>query len=140
MITQKELKELVTYNKLTGKFTSNKTGRIATYVERKKTGGGRVRFQLDELKNLYASRLAVLYVTGKYPDGFVKCVNGDSTDLRWKNLRFKLQESIDRVDDALTYHNQPPMFLSPRFIPNVTLISPETEPTLLQRFWRWLNG
>lgn len=131
MITQEELKKLVTYNKNTGKFTSNKTGRVATYVEHKKTGGGRIRFQIDELKNLYASRLAVLYVTGKYPDGFVKCINGDSTDLRWKNLQFKLQDEMFIVNDISVYHDASGIHDDDY---------KKQEPTILQRFWRWING
>lgn len=119
MITQQELKEHVTYNKLTGVFLNKKTGRVATKREKTKSGI-RLRIYIKGV-GYYASRMAVLYVTGKYPDGFVKCVNGDSSDLRWKNLQFKEQEFIPKINEDMA-------------------VKEVIELPLLKRIWRYFNG
>ena len=126
MITQQELKDHVTYNKVTGEFLNKKTGKIATKREKTKSGI-RLRIYIKGV-GYYASRMAVLYVTGEYPDGFVKCINGDSADLRWKNLQFKLQNCYT-------------MQYEPKILNNSQDAVVEViESPLLKRFWRWLNG
>lgn len=126
MITQQELKEHVTYNKVTGEFLNKKTGRVATKREKTKSGI-RLRIYIKGV-SYYASRMAVLYVTGKYPDGFVKCVNGDSADLRWKNLQFKLQNCYT-------------MQYEPKILNNSQDVVVEViELPLLKRIWRYFNG
>lgn len=126
MLTQQELKDHVTYNKVTGVFLNKKTGKIATKKERTKSGI-RLRIYIKGV-GYYASRMAVLYVTGKYPDGFVKCVNGDSSDLRWKNLKFKLQ-------------NYYTMQYEPKILNNSQDAVVEViELPLLKRIWRYFNG
>lgn len=126
MITQQELKEHVTYNKVTGEFLNKKTGKIATKKERTKSGI-RLRIYIKGV-SYYASRMAVLYVTGKYPDGFVKCINGDSADLRWKNLQFKLQ-------NCYTMQYEPKILNSSQ-----DAIVEVIELPLLKRIWRYFNG
>lgn len=118
MITQQELKDHVIYNKVTGEFISKKTGKIATRPERRKSGYVIMRLKINNV-NYYAGRMAVLYVTGRYPEGFVKTHNGDQTDLRWKNLRFKLQDFYKPTECA---------------------VKEVIELSLLQKFWRWVNG
>lgn len=126
MITQQELKEYVTYNKITGAFLNKKTGRIATTKEKTKSGI-RLRIYIKGV-GYYASRMAVLYVTGEYPDGFVKCINGDSTDLRWKNLQFKLQ-------NCYTMQYEPKILNSSQ-----DAVVEVIELPLLKRIWRYFNG
>lgn len=123
MITQKELKEHVTYNKYTGEFFNKKTGRLATYKNNTKSGI-RLRIHINGT-NYYASRLAILYVTGRYPDGFVRVKNGDTTDLRFKNLVFN--EEREQVNtECFDYDNKC----------NNTV----HEESPLKRFFRWING
>ena len=126
MITQQELKDHVTYNKVTGEFLNKKTGKIATKREKTKSGI-RLRIYIKGV-GYYASRMAVLYVTGEYPDGFVKCINGDSTDLRWKNLQFKLQNCYTMQYEPKILNNSQDAVVEVIELP------------LLKRFWRWLNG
>ena len=126
MITQQELKDHVTYNKVTGEFLNKKTGKIATKREKTKSGI-RLRIYIKGV-GYYASRMAVLYVTGEYPDGFVKCINGDSTDLRWKNLQFKLQ-------NCYTMQYEPKILNSSQ-----DAVVEVIELPLLKRIWRYFNG
>ena len=129
MITQQELKEHVTYNKVTGEFLNKKTGRIATTKEKTKSGV-RLRIYIKGV-GYYASRMAVLYVTGKYPDGFVRCINGDSSDLRWKNLQFQEQEFIGERREEVPYDV---------FCDNDKAVKEVIELPLLKRIWRYFNG
>ena len=126
MITQQELKDHVTYNKVTGEFLNKKTGKIATKREKTKSGI-RLRIYIKGV-GYYASRMAVLYVTGEYPDGFVKCINGDSADLRWKNLQFKLQ-------NCYTMQYEPKILNSSQ-----DAVVEVIELPLLKRIWRYFNG
>ena len=57
MITQQELKEHVTYNKVTGEFLNKKTGRIATTKEKTKSGV-RLRIYIKGV-GYYASRICL---------------------------------------------------------------------------------
>lgn len=79
MVTAERLRELFHYSKRTGIFTHRISGRSS----RQK---GRVRIRIDG-KNYIASRLAWLYVTGKWPEGLVDHEDRDFTNNRWKNLR-----------------------------------------------------
>ena len=126
MITQQELKEHVTYNKVTGEFLNKKTGRVATTREKTKSGI-RLRIYIKGV-GYYASRMAVLYVTGECPDGFVKCINGDSTDLRWKNLQFKLQNCYTMQYEPKILNNSQDAVVEVIELP------------LLKRIWRYFNG
>jgi len=126
MLTQQELKEHVTYNKLTGVFLNKKTGRVATKREKTKSGI-RLRIYIKGV-GYYASRMAVLYVTGEYPDGFVKCINGDSADLRWKNLQFKLQNCYTMQYEPKILNNSQDAIVEVIELP------------LLKRIWRYFNG
>lgn len=126
MLTQQELKEHATYNKVTGVFLNKKTGKIATKRERTKSGI-RLRIYIKGI-SYYASRMAVLYVTGEYPVGFVKCINGDSTDLRWKNLQFKLQNCYTMQYEPKILNNSQDAVVEVIELP------------LLKRIWRYFNG
>ena len=75
--------------------------------------------------------MAVLYVTGEYPDGFVKCINGDSADLRWKNLHFKEKEFIGERREEVPYDV---------FCDNDKAVKEVIELPLLKRIWRYFNG
>lgn len=88
MITQARLKELVSYDPLTGEFR-----RLASYWTSsigKVAGGihsqGYVYIRVDGTQYL-AHRLAVLYVTGEWPTHEVDHINGRRADNRWENLR-----------------------------------------------------
>ena len=100
MITQQELKEYVTYNKVTGEFLNKKTGRVATTREKTKSGV-RLRIYIKGV-SYYASRMAVLYVTGKYPDAFVKCVNiaGGNVSAGQLNAQAPNQPAPRLMDDS----------------------------------------
>lgn len=89
MLTQAQVKELLRYDPKTGLFKwridqhrSLKAGTIAggpTFQGRTAIGiNGRIYF---------ASRLAVLWMTGAWPAFTVDHRNGDPSDDRWSNLR-----------------------------------------------------
>lgn len=88
MITYERLREVLRYSKTTGRFTwrvdinhktaGNAAGTIAST--------GYVYIGIDG-KKYGAHRLAVLYVTGRWPEREVDHRNGCKTDNRWRNLR-----------------------------------------------------
>lgn len=89
MITQDELKELLSYNPNTGVFTWNVgfgnqvfVGDVAGTV-RKKTGYRKI---VINGRKYYAHRLAFLYMNGEMPK-YVDHINRDSDDNCWSNLR-----------------------------------------------------
>lgn len=88
MITQAELKALLTYDPLTGLFTWNRTsgkaiaGAVAGSV---KASGYRT---IGIAGRVYkAHRLAWLYMTGSWPSEEIDHCNTDTDDNRWENLR-----------------------------------------------------
>ena len=110
MLTQKRLKELMDYNKQTGKFV------------RKSTPVGRGRNQCvvgEEVGYLHEgylctnvagtsyglSRLAFLYIEGIMPDKMVDHINGITTDNSWKNLR-KTDNTGNMQNQALPKNNK----------------------------------
>jgi len=88
-IAQGRLKELLHYNPETGVFTrlvDTGPNAKAGDVVGSKNNNGYLRVVLDG--KLYAlHRLAVVYMTGKMPEGDVDHANGDKADNRWSNLR-----------------------------------------------------
>jgi hypothetical protein len=93
-LTAERLRELLHYNPDTGAFT-----RLKRCVVGRRSGGGKAGDRLGsqddqgylrimvERVRYKAHRLAVLYVTGKWPAGEVDHINGARADNRWSNLR-----------------------------------------------------
>jgi len=91
MLTQTRLRELLDYDPETGVFRRRKsarrgwTGRQAGYLKPGKEGGYTV-IQVDgEL--FRASRLAWLYMTGKWPDADIDHIDLNRSNDCWSNLR-----------------------------------------------------
>lgn len=86
MITQERLRELLTYDKLTGKFywINDRGGRAKSGFEIKPSGKF-ASVQIDG-KTYKCHMLAILYETGKYPSVHISHINGDSFDNRFSNL------------------------------------------------------
>ena len=89
MITQAELKELVSYDPDTGVFTLAKFRRRTTRKVGEQigsfTGAGYLETCINR-KRYYLHRLAFLYMTGSLPNGVVDHKNRDKSDNRWCNL------------------------------------------------------
>src|SRR5882672_9148 len=89
MITQKRLKELVTYDPATGIFRwirlVGKKGKVGKKVGSKHSGGY-LEAQIDNHRN-FLHRFAWLYMTGKWPDDQIDHKNTIRSDNRWSNLR-----------------------------------------------------
>ena len=91
MITQERLKQVMLYDKDTGKFTwlvkrgCKAKGQNAGNLK-KNIGKDYIHIHIDG-NNYYAHRLAFLYVNGEMPKHEVDHINGNGTDNSWKNLR-----------------------------------------------------
>lgn len=92
MLTQQRLKELLHYNPNTGVWTwlvtrnhLAKMGDVAGGV--RDQGRYKGWFISVDNRQYPASRLAFLYMTGKWPKGLVDHENGQELDCRWTNLR-----------------------------------------------------
>lgn len=88
VINQKELKELISYDLDTGKFSwLVSRGTVRKGATAGSLGGrGYILIQLQN-KSYLAHRLAWLYVTGRDPFQQIDHINHDRTDNRIKNLR-----------------------------------------------------
>ena len=87
-LTQSRLKELVNYDSSTGIFTSKvRRGKIHPGDEIGTNGyHGYIIIKID-YEPYRAHRLAVLYMTGEWPDGVIDHINRDKADNRWENIR-----------------------------------------------------
>ena len=81
MISQSELKEVLSYDNQTGIF-SRKNGKIVGWKDK----FGYLRVQIKE-KAYFLHRLAWLYEFGLFPDSHIDHINGDRSDNRIGNLR-----------------------------------------------------
>ena len=89
MITQSELKEVLSYDEMTGQFVwinpkTNrlKIGDVAGWLNNK----GYLHIKIGKA-SYKCHRLAWLYVYGEFPDGQLDHVNGNKNDNRINNLR-----------------------------------------------------
>lgn len=104
-LTQKVLKTLLHYNEETGVFTWHKDN--TRPVQEGQTAGrihteGYRRIMIS-YRFYHASRLAWLYVYGKWPRGEIDHINGNRSDDRLSNLR----EVTHRVNQQnLSVHRQ----------------------------------
>lgn len=102
MITQQRLKELLRYDRKTGLFTrlvaTSPVHRVGETVGTLHRRSGYINFMLDNV-NYTASRLAWLYMTGKFPQYDIDHRNGIKSDNSFKNLRdvpiaFNMQNEV----------------------------------------------
>ena len=89
-ITQSRLHELVTYNPITGLFTSNTNG----HAFERLSVWGYVIFSLDN-RQYRSHRLAFLYMTGSIPD-VIDHKNRIRNDNRWTNIRSSTKQDNAR--------------------------------------------
>lgn len=99
-LTVNQLRQLLRYNKRTGVFTWRVAGgrRIAAGMEAGRRNSRLYRYIGIHGRKHLAQRLAVLYVTGKWPRHVIAFRNGDPLDCRWSNLvaRTQLQNHRSR--------------------------------------------
>lgn len=97
MITQDKLKEFFEYRPETGEFIRRvsrgptKAGSIAGTL----TADGYIRITISK-KPYYAQQLAVLYMTGEWPEDEVDHINRIRSDNRWCNLRGATKQENQR--------------------------------------------
>lgn len=85
-LTQARVKQVLNYDLSTGVFTRTaRAGVIAGSIAGTLKPDGYRQIRVDGRKH-YAARLALLYVTGVYPD-YVDHINGNRDDNRFSNLR-----------------------------------------------------
>lgn len=86
MLTQKRLREILTYDPVTGIFTFAKGKRKGKIAGTAHDPRGFQKVQIDNERYLL-HRLAWLWMTGTMPRWSVEHINGDRSDNRWSNLR-----------------------------------------------------
>ena len=114
-LTHQELLEKIRYSKSTGMFYSRQTGlRIGYYDKENEKRAIRIGN-----KKYQETRLAVFYVTGKWPKGFAKHKTKCKTVTKFNDLAFRLDEETKPCDIVQTI---------------------EQKETFFSKFWRWLSG
>jgi len=106
MLTQERLKELFYYNPETGDFTrlvrtanNTKVGDIAGSLRT----DGYLCITID-FQHYYSHRLAVLYMTGLFPENDIDHINGIKHDNKWLNLR-KCNDSQNKQNQKKAQKN-----------------------------------
>ena len=109
-VTQKELKENLSYEPETGLFRRlyTKGGRVRGSVAgsvhtNHKTSKAYVEIKIN-LKLYKAHRLAFLYMEGVFPPEEVDHINGNGVDNKWSNLR-KVTKSENQRNERLSKNN-----------------------------------
>jgi hypothetical protein len=86
-LTQRRLKELLSYCPITGLFEWRQTRPGVNAASKVGTvSGGYLRVSVDGQRHM-AHRLAWLYMTGEWPHDTIDHINRDRLDNRWGNLR-----------------------------------------------------
>jgi len=108
-LTQDRLKEVVSYDPLTGIFTrkiDHANGLKKGVVCGTKIGDRKKYLAIRIDRSLYlCHRLAWLYVTGSFPVGFIDHINGDGFDNRIINLRDVTNEQNVQASLRIPKHN-----------------------------------
>lgn len=104
MITQEELKNVLSYDENTGIFTRIRPHPLKKSLVNKNAGfvnkNGYVIIKIGT-KAYKAHRLALLYVTGMFPDEDTDHINGNRSDNRIENLRPATRsENIQNLKNA----------------------------------------
>lgn len=88
MISVKQLKELIEYDRFTGVilWRKNKARAVKGNLAGSLDSGGYLTIKINQNK-YQASRLAWFYVNGSFPIGVIDHINGDILDNRLCNLR-----------------------------------------------------
>ena len=89
MLTPKRLRKVLSYASTTGIFrwkVSASSRAPVGFIAGAKNGRGYHQIRIDG-RPYSASRLAWLYMTGKWPNSEISYINGKPSDTRWANLR-----------------------------------------------------
>lgn len=86
-LTAARLREVLNYNEKTGKWRWIKKTKPGSPNEVGNVGVWGYRIIGIDGKTYRSSRLAVLWMTGQWPQGDVDHKNGNTLDDRWKNLQ-----------------------------------------------------
>lgn len=130
-ITQKELKEIVSYDKETGLFVwLRPTGRRAKagQIAGAKNTLGYIQISINRMK-YSAHRLAWLYVKGEFPSLDIDHIDEDKANNRISNLRC-VTRSENMQNRKSANSNNASGFLGVSFVPRLNKFSAEI----------WLNG
>ena len=108
LITQKELKQLLSYDKKTGLFTwiSDNTRHANVYGTTAGAVGSKGYINIEIKNRTYkAHRLAWLYITGSHPEEQIDHINHITNDNRISNLR-ECNNSENQLNRSLYKNNK----------------------------------